>query len=112
MITSPLLPFVDAPVPITMAPDEPELVVPVWKDKRPETPVEPALTDLNINEPLVVVVPRPLEIETAPPVPPDDEPPDATNEPPCPLVELLPKPAVMVTPPPCEDDAVVSPLII
>ena len=58
---SPPFPTVADPVANWIAPEAPELVVPVEKDKCPLTPVVPASTVLTTTEPLDEVVPAPVD---------------------------------------------------
>ena len=68
MDTAPPLPPVEAPVPIEIAPVAPELDVPELKDSIPLAPFTPAFDDTIVIAPLVLAMPWPLVIPTAPPV--------------------------------------------
>ena len=62
------LPRVAAPLPIEIEPLVPELLVPELNTNTPLTPVAPAFALLIVIEPLVLAIPAPVVIPTAPPV--------------------------------------------
>jgi len=68
MAIEPPRPPVAAPVPIATRPLFPPLEDPELKTKSPETPATPAFTLRIDTAPLVVAVPSPLPMLTAPPV--------------------------------------------
>jgi len=79
---------VAAPLPIYIAPEFPELLVPELKTNMPLLPAEPALTLRTITMPLLDTVPSPLAKLKAPPVTVVLRPAKACIEPPAPLVPL------------------------
>ena len=89
--TEPPAPELAPPDPIYIAPLFPALELPVLSTNMPLTPEEPALTVCTSNAPLLDVEPKPLMIDTRPPVENDDVPADSTTSPPDPL---LPEPTV------------------
>jgi hypothetical protein len=91
MYSAPLLPDTDVPDPTYMAPLLPELELPVLSTSIPLTPAVPAFDVCTSKAPLLVVVPKPLAIDTRPPVADDDAPADSMISPPDPLV---PEPTV------------------
>merc|ERR1711995_93224 len=96
MLMAPALPPVAVPVPIEIAPDEPELAVPELNTSTPLTPLWPALDDTIVTAPLVLAMPWPLTTPTAPPVATVLSPDATVISPPAPL---LPLPTVMLTAP-------------
>jgi hypothetical protein len=64
----PPVPNVADPVLMTIAPVLPALEVPETKERDPLVPLSPALAVRTLNEPLDFAVPKPVIIETAPPV--------------------------------------------
>ena len=57
MLIAPDLPPVDAPLPIEMAPDVPELDVPELNASKPLMPLSPAFDDVIVIAPLVLAMP-------------------------------------------------------
>ena len=68
MLIAPDLPPVDAPLPIEIEPDVPELAVPELNVSKPLTPLSPAFDDAIVIAPLVLAMPWPLITPIAPPV--------------------------------------------
>ena len=87
----PLLPDADVPDPMYNAPLVPELALPVLSTSIPLAPSVPAFDVCNITAPLLDPEPKPLLIDTRPPVAADDVPADKIISPPDPL---LPDPTV------------------
>ena len=84
---------------ILIAPDAPELVVPVENDKEPLTPLVPASVDLIFNDPDDEAVPTPVLKLTAPPVPVLAVPPTSATPPPIPVVPVALPPFNWASPP-------------
>lgn len=88
----PLLPkLVVVPDPMYNAPLVPELELPVLSTSMPLTPDAPEFAVCTSNAPLLVDVPKPLVIDTRPPVADDEVPAETISSPPDPL---LPDPTV------------------
>merc|ERR1712091_716082 len=68
MLMEPPLPLATVPVPTRSSPLLPELVVPLLNIRKPLTPVVPALAVLITMDPLVVLVPCPVNNDKKPPV--------------------------------------------
>jgi hypothetical protein len=109
MNTAPVLPDNVVPDPIYNAPLLPELDVPVLSTKIPLTPAAPAFDVWSSNAPLLAAVPKPLVMDTRPPVADDDVPADRMTSPPEPL---LPDPTSRETEPPRPTLDVPVPMII
>ena len=96
MDTEPAFPPVAVPVPIEIAPDEPELDVPELKASKPLIPLCPAFDVAILIAPLVLAMPWPLVTLTVPPVRTVLSPDATVIRPPAPL---LPLPTVMLIAP-------------
>jgi hypothetical protein len=68
MLTLPLVPDTDSPVRIETDPLLPLLLEPVFKERLPLAPSSPALAVTTLNDPLLVVLPYPVDMEIDPPV--------------------------------------------
>jgi hypothetical protein len=91
------------------APLLPTLELPVLRIITPLTPEVPAFAVCSNNAPLLDVVPRPLLIDTSPPVADEDAPAANAISPPDPL---LPDPTVKYTAPPRPRLAAPDPMLM